>query len=251
MKSVCWWKWKWNQAAIVACVFTLPSLPVIYFNRTDIKATANDTASTLTVYNATTEYSGTIIGNIQSHSSSADSWHPQYNLNVTVIITGNNTIKNQHISILTMTAKLFENLSFTLICEKRLTQLIIKFLLKRYLIIMESITNLYISLNRICITEDNFAWSVLQHCPPESKLRGVTKIKSWFFVLSLTQPETRKLPNKSATGSLPCCHQIDIRMRSHCLLQLDDNKSAESFQQTCCKLINCQDFFSTSLMQVV
>ena len=36
---------------------------------------------------------------------------------------------------------------------------------------------------------------------------------------------------KSAAGLLPCCHQADIRMRSHCLPRLDDNKSAASCQQ--------------------
>ena len=36
---------------------------------------------------------------------------------------------------------------------------------------------------------------------------------------------------------LPCSHQADIRLRSHRLLRLDDNKSAASCQQACCKLI--------------
>ena len=36
---------------------------------------------------------------------------------------------------------------------------------------------------------------------------------------------------------LPCSHQADIRMRSHRLLQLDDNKSAASCQQAWCKFI--------------
>ena len=43
--------------------------------------------------------------------------------------------------------------------------------------------------------------------------------------------------NKSAAGLLPCSHQDDIRMRSHRLLRLDDNKSAASCQQAWCKLI--------------
>ena len=33
------------------------------------------------------------------------------------------------------------------------------------------------------------------------------------------------------------CHQVDIRMRSHCLLRLDNNKSAASCQLAWCKLI--------------
>ncbi len=41
------------------------------------------------------------------------------------------------------------------------------------------------------------------------------------------QPETRKLQQV-------CYHQVDIRMRSHRLLQLDDNKSVTS----CCMLLN-------------
>ena len=42
---------------------------------------------------------------------------------------------------------------------------------------------------------------------------------------------------KSAADLLPCCHQADLRMRSHRLLRLDDNKSAASCQQAYCKLI--------------
>ena len=43
--------------------------------------------------------------------------------------------------------------------------------------------------------------------------------------------------SKSAAGLLPCCHQDDIRMRSHRLLRLDDNKSAASCQHAWFKLI--------------
>ena len=43
--------------------------------------------------------------------------------------------------------------------------------------------------------------------------------------------------SKSAVGLLPCCHQADIRMRSHCLLRFDGNKFAASCQQACGKLI--------------
>ena len=49
--------------------------------------------------------------------------------------------------------------------------------------------------------------------------------------------EKCKSCSKSAAGLLPCSHQADIRMRSHCLLQLDDNKSAASCQKAWCKLI--------------
>ena len=50
---------------------------------------------------------------------------------------------------------------------------------------------------------------------------------------------SQKCPScsKSAAGLLLCCHQADIRMRSHRLLRLDDNKSAASCQQDWCKLI--------------
>ena len=43
--------------------------------------------------------------------------------------------------------------------------------------------------------------------------------------------------NKSTAGLLPCNYQADIRMGSHRLLRLDDNKSAASCQQACCKVI--------------
>ena len=38
-------------------------------------------------------------------------------------------------------------------------------------------------------------------------------------------------------GLLPCSHQADVRMRSHCLLRRDGNKSAASCQPAWCKLI--------------
>ena len=51
---------------------------------------------------------------------------------------------------------------------------------------------------------------------------------------------------------LPCCHQADIGMRSHRLLRLDDYKSAASCQFKKGLLqVDCQDFLSTSAMQVV
>ena len=43
--------------------------------------------------------------------------------------------------------------------------------------------------------------------------------------------------SKSPAGLLSCCHEADIRMRSHRLLWLHDNKSAASSQQASCKLI--------------
>ena len=50
------------------------------------------------------------------------------------------------------------------------------------------------------------------------------------------QPE-RATCSKSAAGLLPCCHQVDIRRRSHRLLRLDDKKFAASWQKVSCKLI--------------
>ena len=38
--------------------------------------------------------------------------------------------------------------------------------------------------------------------------------------------------SKSAAGLLSCSHQADIRMRSHRLLRLDDNKSVANCEQT-------------------
>ena len=52
---------------------------------------------------------------------------------------------------------------------------------------------------------------------------------------------------KPATGFLLCCHQVDIRMRSHRLLQIDDNKSAASCQQACCKLMLFQQLVATNI----
>ena len=43
--------------------------------------------------------------------------------------------------------------------------------------------------------------------------------------------------NKRAAGLLHYSHQADVRMRSHGLLRLDDNKSAANCQQAWCKLI--------------
>ena len=56
--------------------------------------------------------------------------------------------------------------------------------------------------------------------------------------------------SKSAVGLLPCSHQADIRMCSHCLLRLDDNKSAESCEHAWCKFIVnvCKYQVSTSLI---
>ena len=51
-----------------------------------------------------------------------------------------------------------------------------------------------------------------------------------------TQPETRKLQQVCCRLAASCDHQAGIRMRSHRLLRLDDNKSAASCQQACCKL---------------
>ena len=43
--------------------------------------------------------------------------------------------------------------------------------------------------------------------------------------------------SKFAVGLLLYSHQADVRMRSHGLLRLDDNKSVANCQQAWCKLI--------------
>ena len=58
--------------------------------------------------------------------------------------------------------------------------------------------------------------------------------QQWLYTL---HRQKRASYSKSAAGLLPCCHQADIRMRSHRLLRLDDDKSAASCQQAWCKLI--------------
>ena len=42
--------------------------------------------------------------------------------------------------------------------------------------------------------------------------------------------QTQNPASRSVAGLLPCCHQADIKMRSHRLLRLDDNKFAASCQ---------------------
>ena len=60
---------------------------------------------------------------------------------------------------------------------------------------------------------------------------------STFVIRTDLHIQKHAICSKSAAGLLPCCHQADIRMRSHRLLRLDDNKSATSCQQVWCKLI--------------
>ena len=47
-------------------------------------------------------------------------------------------------------------------------------------------------------------------------------------LLATVHSQKRASCSKSAAGLLLCCHQVDIRMRLHRLLRLDDNKSAAS-----------------------
>ena len=56
------------------------------------------------------------------------------------------------------------------------------------------------------------------------------------FVDISTQPIAPSC-SQSAAGLLPCIHEADIRMRSHRLLRLDDDKSATNCQETWRKLI--------------
>ena len=81
-----------------------------------------------------------------------------------------------------------------------------------------------------------------QDCPPITGIWSchITSLE-WFSCLlydfNLLHSHKRASYSKSAAGLLPCSHQADIRMRSHRLLRLDDNKSAASCQQAWCKLI--------------
>ena len=79
-----------------------------------------------------------------------------------------------------------------------------------------------------------------------------------FRFLKRTQPKTSNLQQLDILT--PCNildQQADIRMRSHGLRQLVDDKSVASCQQTCCKLstdllqVDCQNLLSTGLLQVV
>ena len=82
-----------------------------------------------------------------------------------------------------------------------------------------------------------------QALPPQNTLQ------LRLFVLSATPVAQSSAPaspihsqksascSKSAAGLLPCCHQADIRMRSHRLLRFDGNKFSASCQQACCRLI--------------
>ena len=54
-------------------------------------------------------------------------------------------------------------------------------------------------------------------------------IRLLYSYTGYTQPESTSY-SKSVAGLLPCCHQANIKMRLHRLLQLDDNKSAASCQ---------------------
>ena len=73
---------------------------------------------------------------------------------------------------------------------------------------------------------------------------------STFVIRTDLHNQKHAICSKSAAGLLPCCHQADIRMRSHRLLRLDDNKSAASCQQAWCKLI-VKTFYPQSLMRAV
>ena len=74
--------------------------------------------------------------------------------------------------------------------------------------------------------------AVLLSQQPIEVLHVIPKIQ----LHALTQPETRKLQQVCCRLAASCDHQADIRMRSHRLLRLDDNNSAASCQQACCKL---------------
>ena len=50
------------------------------------------------------------------------------------------------------------------------------------------------------------------------------------FVRPCEARNAQNAASRSVAGLLPCSHQADIKMRSHRLLRLDDNKFAASCQ---------------------
>ena len=81
--------------------------------------------------------------------------------------------------------------------------------------------------------------SIVQGCFHQPWKRCAFLLCIWLIDRShgLINGQKRASCIKSAAGLLPCSRQADIRMRSHRLLRLDDNKSAASCQQAWCKLI--------------
>ena len=61
-------------------------------------------------------------------------------------------------------------------------------------------------------------WNLWCHVQPKNTFQCQGWKRSKIYFVNFTQPETRNC-SKSAAGSLPCCHQVDIRMRSHRLLR--------------------------------
>ena len=86
-----------------------------------------------------------------------------------------------------------------------------------------------------------------------SRIRAQKVVKCNEQSLSYTYTKQKRASCiKPTVGLLPCCHPADIRMGSHCLLRLDGNKFAASCMSTAGLLqVDCQDFLSTNLMQVV
>ena len=78
-----------------------------------------------------------------------------------------------------------------------------------------------------------------------SILNLATSMITWTRLSLLHTAKNGRIAAKSAAGLLPCSHQVDVRMRSHRLLRLGDNKLAASCQRAKLQIL------STSLMQVV
>ena len=81
-----------------------------------------------------------------------------------------------------------------------------------------------------------FADQRIKHVVEATILDKMLDKKPRSNIVQDTQPK-RTSCSKSAAGLLLSSHQGDIRMRSQRLLRLDNNKSATSCQQACCKLI--------------
>ena len=84
--------------------------------------------------------------------------------------------------------------------------------------------------NALCAKYNNLpcdGYSQCGHQDEASRKLGHRKQKTFAFI----HGQKRAICSKSAISLLPRCRQADMRMRSHRLLRLDDNKSAASCQQ--------------------
>ena len=62
---------------------------------------------------------------------------------------------------------------------------------------------------------------------------------------------THAARNAQVAASFVWAYQVDIRMRSHRLLRLNDNTSAASCKQACCKLIVRPTFYPKAAKSLI